>query len=129
LFWQLSFSNRPRLLALCAEFDLTPPQLFTLKHLEPDGPMPMSDVAKWLACDASNVTGIIDRLETRGLVTRGDAPLDRRVKMLALTEDGAELRTTIMERMAEPPPEVLNLSVADQRALRDILRRALSTSP
>jgi MarR family transcriptional regulator, organic hydroperoxide resistance regulator len=117
--------QRPRVLTLCSEFDITPPQLMTLRRLDPDRPVPTSEVAKWLACDASNVTGIVDRLEARGLVERRAAPADRRVKMLALTEDGAALRDEISRRMAVPPDPLAALPHADQRALRDILRRAL----
>jgi MarR family transcriptional regulator, organic hydroperoxide resistance regulator len=117
--------QRPRFLTLCSEFDMTPPQLMTLRRLAADEPVPTSEVAKWLACDASNVTGIVDRLEARGLVERRAAPGDRRVKMLALTDAGAALRDEIGRRMAVPPEPLTDLSPADQRALRDILRRAL----
>jgi DNA-binding MarR family transcriptional regulator len=117
--------QRPRFRMLCSEFDLTPPQLMTLRRLAADEPVPTSEVAKWLACDASNMTGIVDRLEARGLVERRAAPGDRRVKMLALTDAGAALQDEIARRMAVPPEPLTDLSPADQRALRDILRRAL----
>jgi MarR family transcriptional regulator, organic hydroperoxide resistance regulator len=117
--------QRPRFLTLCSEFDLTPPQLMTLRRLERERPVPMSEVAKRLACDASNVTGIVDRLEARGLLERRAAPGDRRVKMLALTDEGAALREEIARRMAVPPTPLAELPEADQRALRDILRRAV----
>ncbi|MEV6976982.1 MarR family transcriptional regulator [Kitasatospora sp. NPDC093806] len=66
-------------------------------------PMPMRSLADLLACDASNVTGIIDRLEARGLVRREADPADRRIKRVTLTEEGertvqeirAELLTTL----------------------------------
>ena len=126
LFQEFIFTiQRPRWMAANAEFDLTPPQVMTLNHLDTDEPVPMSEIAKWLSCDASNVTGIIDRLEARGLVERRSAPNDRRVTMLALTEEGAALRDEIRERMAVPPPEIAALPASDQRALRDVLRRAL----
>jgi DNA-binding MarR family transcriptional regulator len=120
--------QRPRWLALGAELDITPPQLIVLRRLEPDHPVPMSEVAKWLACDASNVTGITDRLEARGLLERRTAPHDRRVKLLALTERGRIVRATLEERMSEPPAELAGLSAADRRALRDILRRATAAN-
>lgn len=37
-------------------------------------PLPMRALAELLGCDASNVTGIVDRLEARGLVRREAAP-------------------------------------------------------
>ena len=48
------------------------------------------------------------------------------MKMLALTAEGARVRAAVLERLMEPPEEIAALSRADQRALRDILRRALS---
>ena len=116
--------QRPRFLALCSELEITPPQYFTLRHLDVGRPVSMSEVAKLLCCDASNVTGIVDRLEARGLVERRSAPADRRVKVLALTEQGAALCEELSRRLGEPPPQLAALSAADQRALRDVLRRA-----
>ncbi|MEU4498322.1 MarR family transcriptional regulator [Streptomyces sp. NBC_00210] len=51
-------------------------------------PMPMRTLADLLACDASNVTGIVDRLEAHELVRREADPADRRIKMVMLTEEG-----------------------------------------
>ena len=116
--------NFPRLMALFAEFDLAKQQAFALVHLEPDRPKPMSELAATMFCDASNITGIADRLEARGLVERVPAAHDRRVKTLALTPEGVRVRKELAARLAEPPASVTSLSAADQRALRDILRRA-----
>jgi len=71
------------------------------------------------------VTGLADRLEERGLVERLPDPSDRRVKGLALTPEGARVRDEFVNRLMEPPDEIASLSAADQRALRDSLRRAL----
>ena len=60
-------------IALCAEFDLTPAQGHALRSLDPEQPVAMSTLAEALLCDASNVTGIVDKLETRGLIS-GRAP-------------------------------------------------------
>jgi DNA-binding MarR family transcriptional regulator len=125
LMFELFVQQKPRHVALAAEFDLSPMQAFTLRLLEPDTPLAMSDLAEALHCDASNVTGIVDRLEARGLISRRGADHDRRVKMLVVTDEGAELRKRLRARLAEPPPPIARLSAADQRALRDILRRAL----
>src|SRR5947209_19271849 len=93
--------QRPRWLAAAAELELTPAQVLTLRRLDPMRPLPMNELARSLACDASNVTGITDRLEARGLVERRGAAHDRRVKMVALTEDGAALRGELVRRMSE----------------------------
>ncbi|HXA41767.1 MAG TPA: MarR family transcriptional regulator [Candidatus Solibacter sp.] len=106
-----------------AELELTLPQAMLLHSL--DQPMPMREVAGRLHCDASNVTGIVDRLEVRGLVARRGRPGDRRVKELALTASGAETRTRV-EAVLDTMPGVSNLSPTDLRALRDLLDRALA---
>ena len=121
LFWQM----RPRMVRVAGEFGLSPPQLFALRTLDPDNPVPMSTLASALHCDNSNVTGLVDGLEAQGLVERRPAEHDRRVRMVVVTERGAEVRDRFAEVMQEVPPELAALSAADQRALRDILRRAL----
>jgi len=109
---------------LAAEFDLSPVQVHVLRALG-ESSLPMSSLADFLGCDASNVTGLVDRLEARGLVVRQSAQHDRRVKLLVLTEAGAELRTRLLARLMAPPPSIAALSAEDLRALRDIMRRAL----
>ena len=125
LMVELAFStNKPRLMTISQEYDLTPMQLHALRALEPDVELTMSALAGSLFCDASNVTGIVDRLEDRGLIERRPATHDRRVKMLAVTEEGSRLRADIVARLSEPPPFIAELARADQRALRDALRKA-----
>jgi DNA-binding MarR family transcriptional regulator len=124
LMQRLFGPQRKRFMALAAEYELSPPQLGALKALDPEHPVAMSELAGILGCDNSNVTGIVDRLEYRGLVERRPAEHDRRVKLLALTGEGRELRTSIGDRLHAPPRELETLSQADQRALRDILQRA-----
>jgi MarR family transcriptional regulator, organic hydroperoxide resistance regulator len=127
--WQLLSEifrfSRERFMAVAAELDVSPQQIAALRHLEPGSPVPMNELASQMACDNSNVTGIVDRLERQGLVERRSAEHDRRVKMLVVTEKGAALREQIGRRLAQPDPRIAALSRADQRALRDILRRAL----
>ena len=85
----------------------------------------MGRLAQSLACDASNVTGLVDRLESRGLVRRRPSPEDRRVKVLDLTPAGARLRSIVLERMSRPPENLNRLSADEQRALVRILRRLM----
>ena len=76
---------------MAQEFELAPQQMIALRMLGA-GPRKMSDLAHALFCDNSNVTGIVDRLEERGLVRREAAEGDRRVKLLVLTEEGERMR-------------------------------------
>src|SRR4051794_41267735 len=121
----LMVTNKQRLFGIAQEFKLAPQQMIALRILG-GGPRKMSELANALFCDNSNVTGIVDRLEERGLVTREAAQGDRRVKLLVLTKEGERMRVEITKRMAEPPPPIAALSVKDQRDLRDILKRAVA---
>jgi DNA-binding MarR family transcriptional regulator len=123
--FQLIHLSKRRFMAIASEFDLSPPQVMALRQLDPEEPKPMSELALALRCDNSNVTGIVDRLEDRGLVERRPGEHDRRVKMLMITERGAQVRAGLAARLDEPPEALANLSPEDQRALRDIMRRAL----
>jgi DNA-binding MarR family transcriptional regulator len=128
LMHELFHASRRRFLAVASEFELSPPQVRALGVLDPERPVPMSELADALHCDNSNVTGIVDRLEDRGLVERRSATHDRRVKMLAVTERGAAVREQLAERLEQAPGPLARLSPEDQRALRDIMRRALEQS-
>ncbi len=110
--------GRPRKVELWREVDLMPPQQMVLGHLEE--PRPMGELAHHLHCDSSNITGIVDRLTERGLVERRAADGDRRVKLVALTEAGRELRDELARRRAMPPPELKELPTADLEHLRRI---------
>ena len=127
--WQLLvrffFTQRADLPTLASEFELSPAQCHVLHLMEPGRPIPMGRIAEGLACDASNVTGLIDRLESRGLIRRQPSAGDRRVKVLELTPAGTRLRSTVLERMAKPPESLGRLSAGQQRALVKILKRLL----
>src|SRR5919109_5317063 len=127
MHWMM-VTNKQRLAASAQEFELAPQQMIALRMLGA-GPRKMSDLAQALFCDNSNVTGIVDRLEQRGLVRREAAEGDRRVKLLVLTDEGERMKVEITKRMAEPPPAIASLSEKDQMALRDILKRALESAP
>ena len=122
---QLLLTQRSRLPSVAAELELSPVQIQVLYVLAPDRPLAMGELARTLACDRSNVTGLIDRLESRRLVERRPAPGDRRVKVLALTPQGARLRAQLQQRLADPPAEFRRLTPAEQRALRRILQRLI----
>ena len=112
-------SFKPRMMAICREFDLYPPQVMVLQTL--DRPKPMREVAGVLACNSSNLTGITDRLEERDLVRRTSDPDDRRVKLLVLTEGGQKLRGKVMERMEVPPEAFVALDDEQLDQLGDLL--------
>jgi DNA-binding MarR family transcriptional regulator len=89
----------------------------------------MRELAAWLACDASNVTGIVDGLERRGLVTRQSDPDDRRVKHLVLTAEGERRRELLRTRNHDRASALFALPPDDLRRLRDLLARLLADDP
>nr|ANY57937.1 MarR Transcription Regulator [uncultured bacterium] len=104
------------------ELGLTPTQAQALRELT-RGPLPMGELAARMSCDASNVTGVSDRLEARGLLERGPSPSDRRVKVLHLTEAGRALHRELWHRLMEQSPVSRGLNDEERRTLRALLRK------
>ncbi len=125
LLRRLLFTERRRFMDVAAEFQLHPAQAGALMHMDKDSMLPMHQLASLMVCDSSNVTGIVDRLEARGLVSRQPSQEDRRVKYITLTPAGLEVRERMRQAMAQIPAGIDRLSEADQRLLRDVLARAL----
>lgn len=128
LVHELLAETRGHFLGVARSHDLSPPQLFALRALQPDRPMPMGDLAGVLHCDNSNITGIVDRLERRGLVERRAAEHDRRVKHLVITPEGVAVRDAIAAALDSGPNPLSGLSAAEAAALRDLLRKALEAA-
>ncbi|MEV0375019.1 MarR family transcriptional regulator [Streptomyces sp. NPDC050636] len=108
---------------VAAERDLTLMQGKMLGLLR--RPMPMRTLADLLACDASNVTGIVDRLEARGLVHREADPSDRRVKMVMLTDEGEETVRRIRSELMSNLTGLESLGEEDRRSFQRLLSQAL----
>lgn len=87
-------------------FDLTAQQVWLLAELSEGEGVPIGSLAEAMHCHGSNVTGMVDRLEARGLVIRVPSPNDRRVKLVALTPEGRALRGKVTA-VASRPPHVL----------------------
>ncbi|MFK4148227.1 MarR family winged helix-turn-helix transcriptional regulator [Streptomyces sp. NPDC004065] len=101
-------------------------RLLSLLSLEP---LPMRKLAQKLKCEPSNVTGIVDRLEARGLVERRSDPADRRVKVAAATEEGRRVARDLREGLRFAREPLAGLSEGERLALRDLLRRMLDVGP
>ncbi|MFE9448015.1 MarR family winged helix-turn-helix transcriptional regulator [Streptomyces sp. NPDC006739] len=99
-------------------------RLLSLLSLEP---LPMRKLAQKLRCEPSNVTGIVDRLESRGLVERRPDPADRRVKLAAATDEGLGVARDLREGLRFAREPLAGLSDEERLALRDLLRRMLHT--
>ncbi|MGZ8821890.1 MAG: MarR family winged helix-turn-helix transcriptional regulator [Aeromicrobium sp.] len=109
------------------------PHSLTMKHSWAlhalDEPMSMSALAERLGIDASYVTAIADQLEQRGLIERRPHPTDRRVKSLALTDEGERLREDILRELWTTVPILDGLTVTERRELRRLLDKAAGAPP
>jgi DNA-binding MarR family transcriptional regulator len=128
--WQLLvkffFAQREHMPVGGGALDLSPAQCYVLHLLDPEDPVPMGRLAETLSCDASNVTGLVDRLETRGLVQRRPSSYDRRVRVIALTRAGARTRAELQDQIAGGACALRKLSPADRRTLVRLLETLLA---
>jgi MarR family transcriptional regulator, organic hydroperoxide resistance regulator len=123
LFRSLFRQHRRRFLIAAAELDLHPAQAGALLQL--DSPLPMTELAALLGCDNSNVTGLIDRLEARGLVARQPSSQDRRVKHVVLTPAGRAMRGRMLAEVGRPTRGFERLTPDQQLQLADLLRQVI----
>lgn len=86
-------------------YQVSAPQLHCLLTLYEVGPLPPSQIAKYIMVKSSTVTGIIDRLENKGLVRRTRNSPDRRVINIELTDKGKTL--------AENAPSPIQQKIVD----------------
>jgi DNA-binding MarR family transcriptional regulator len=108
------------------EEGLSVAQIDVLRRLR-QGPSPMRRLADQMNCEASNLTGLVDRLESRGLVERQPFPEDRRVKCVALTESGDRLSAQMWAAVAQRC-DLNRLPNASKEQLSSLLREALRSS-
>ncbi len=122
-----------------SRWDLGPSQfnVLNLLHLSPEG-LSQTELSRQLIMHRSNLTGLIDRLEKRGLVRRQDVAADRRAYRVVLTRAGAELLREILPRYYEGADRVWNKLparraaqlVADLRQVaQNVERIAVEESP
>lgn len=110
------------------ELDLTIPLADVVWQLDPElGPLSRRELAERLHCDPSNVTFLVDRLEGRRLVARARVKSDRRVKALALTAAGLEVRARLIVTLADSAL-FARLTHAEQRELAALLMRCADES-
>jgi DNA-binding MarR family transcriptional regulator len=112
-----------------AQFDI----LMLLRYQAADGSLDQTTLGRMLVVNRSNVTGLVDRMERDGLVTRGGDPEDRRVKRVRMTAAGARLLATAEQAYAARTREVVaGLTPANLDSLCRLLeavRTALRRGP
>ncbi len=117
-----------RHLGECAErHGMTAQQAISLFQLGESGDIPMRELAGRIGCDPSHLTGIADRLEELGLVERRPDAQDRRVKLLGVTDDGEQLRSSLIAEVDSTATGFAVLDTDEQRRLLALLERILDT--
>jgi DNA-binding MarR family transcriptional regulator len=114
---------KERVVLMVDELGLTLSQMEALRNLAQ--PVSQRELAQCLHFDASNITDIVDRLQERGLVERQVDPQDRRVRRVVLTPEGEATRRKLMESLVAELPVLQKLTASEQRALRDLLAKAV----
>lgn len=105
----------------CHERQISMAHLFVMVMVDRTGPMPMTRVAELIGSGLPTATGLVSRMEDRGLVRRSHDERDRRVVLVSLTDAGS---ATLSELHAARRTRIAN-AVA---TLDDDERRALLTS-
>lgn len=113
--------SKHRVIELGNEYALTAMQTMTLFVLERD--LAMHELKNVFNCDASNITGLVDGLESKGLATRYEDPKDRRIKLIRLSKKGEEVRTSLLYRAVQESQLLSNLDKDEQRQLIDLLAK------
>lgn len=121
--------HQNRFLAAAHAAGLMPAATKALLTLQPGRPVPMRSLADELQCDASNITQLVDALESPGYVERLPSPTDRRVKLVGLTDVGSKARADVLDVLHAPPPELGRLTKAEQAELARLLDKVTSAPP
>jgi DNA-binding MarR family transcriptional regulator len=105
-------------------FGVTPVQYGALLTVSRQPGLDQRTLAALMGLDTSTTAGVVDRLETRGLLRRSASPNDRRVKRLSTTDEGATLLTELDSRVTGAQTRMLNpLSDEEKVQFLDMLTR------
>jgi DNA-binding MarR family transcriptional regulator len=109
------------------KFDLTAQQYNVLRLLQADHPQPVATLrlVKRLISRAPDITRMLDKLETRGLISRLRSTVDRRTVHVNITAAGLSLLETIDPELADCHDRQLgHLAPAQLKALSGLLKMA-----
>jgi DNA-binding MarR family transcriptional regulator len=110
------------------ELELTPTQLFILRELWKSDGQQFKDLAETCECSRSTITGVVDTMEKKQLVSRESYPKDRRGLLVKLTDKGKHLKkiTPPLESMVnECCPQINQEEIKELRGLLQKLLNSL----
>lgn len=108
--------------------DITHRQLLALTLLKERGDLAQQDITRVFGLDASNVVGLLNELEERGLVLRRRDEADRRRHIVALTGEGALMLERTFTRLASIEDELLHALTSQERETLHHLLLRVATS-
>lgn len=109
---------------MLSEEGLTQPQFQVLRIVAKVGATPMRGISDEMLVTPANITGIIDRLESKGLIERMVGQGDRRATIIELTSKGRAVQDRVAVKYGEFMQKVLQAFTTDeQRILSDLLMR------
>jgi DNA-binding MarR family transcriptional regulator len=107
----------------CHERQISMAHLFVMTMIEASGPLPMTRVAELIGSGLPTATGLVSRMEERGLVRREHDTRDRRVVLVSLTDEGgAELQTLNLVRRQRMAAAISNLTEGERAQLLSSIR-------
>jgi DNA-binding MarR family transcriptional regulator len=118
-----------KMAALVAQTELSPGVIKTLMRLSRSDGVSMGEMARSIGVDPSYITALVDDLADHGLAAREPGRIDRRVKMVVLTEKGRDLAKEIQAVLSVPPASFATLTRAELQQLRDLLDRVIEADP
>ncbi|WP_030149106.1 MarR family winged helix-turn-helix transcriptional regulator [Mycetocola saprophilus] len=108
--------------------DITHRQLLALTLLKERGDLAQQDITRVFGLDASNVVGLLNEMEERGLILRRRDDADRRRHIVALTDEGALVLDKTFTRLASIEDELLHsLSPQERETLHLLLLRVITS--
>lgn len=103
---------------------LAPTQFATLASLYIDGETSQNQLGRRTAMDTATITGVVDRLAQRGLLAARPSPVDERLSIVSLTDEGRTLVESLLPRAESISEATLSpLSAAERATLLDLLTR------
>ncbi len=118
--------QRFRWAEIAADLGITQAGLRALLAIDPRQPQSMRELATAMNCDPSYITAMIDDLERAGLAVRQPSQADRRVKTVVLTPGGMTALQTARDGLLYPPPQLAQLTPAEQQQLARLLQHGLN---
>lgn len=130
LIKQVYFMNQTKLNAMFAQFDLTASQTFTLIYLfrahEQGRVINQREIERDMDISNPTVTGILNRLEHKGLIERKNSTKDARIKYIEVSEKALELDKILKSKFSENEKQLVsNLTKEEVQQLARILEKIL----